>query len=458
MSDANPAICKTLLIVNSLLYVLLDDVPTLFPYVQSVMALLSVLVLLISQRCMASHLSVIVVTGVLVVFPQLPTAKLFPLVPTLYLLSVGTVLAKLAGTLSVLGQSLWLLVSLAVCYYVFGIVGCRIFSRSNEYFESESVASLTFMQLSTLDNVGSIGTEGYKDRGFVVTFAFIVTTMLVIHAMLNLNLAFILAYTSDAHREHKALLDNNRNLLGRQVPLPMKVCRIGNVLASVAVLFVPFRQDLDWFYLAASLLSCAFILGEAAILARFLTVDMLVNAALLVAVLLCFLLRSPGLYLVATLRILLIDEVMQLFLKVCRCLRTISPLLSFTVFVYLSFSLYLYVAHKRTSDLQSIFTSLIEALQIVTLDDFTGILRKFDFVSSAVVLCMMVLLNHLLMNVLISEVFNAIEEEDMQNKLRVRNDDPEDEPDPKPPGEAPDLDEADKFRRIARELHYRPRC
>jgi hypothetical protein len=56
------------------------------------------------------------------------------------------------------------------------------------------------MQLSTLDNVGSIGTECYKDRGFVIAFGFIVVTMLVIHALLNMNISFILAYMSDAHR------------------------------------------------------------------------------------------------------------------------------------------------------------------------------------------------------------------------------------------------------------------
>lgn len=128
-------------------------------------------------------------------------------------------------------------------------------------------------------------------------------------------------------------------------------------------------------------------------------------------------------YFVSVLRILLIEEVRELFKKVLRALWTISPLISFTIFVYIAFSFYLYIVHQRSSDVQTIFSSLIEGLQIITLDDFTVILRKFNVFSSMVILLMMVILNHLLMNVLISEVFNVIEEDDMKKKLRIGKDD-----------------------------------
>jgi hypothetical protein len=64
----------------------------------------------------------------------IPVDKALMLMPILYLFGVQSVIDKLKATVSVLGQSIWLLISLAVCYYVFGMIGCSIFSKNNEYF------------------------------------------------------------------------------------------------------------------------------------------------------------------------------------------------------------------------------------------------------------------------------------------------------------------------------------
>jgi hypothetical protein len=49
------------------------------------------------------------------------------------------------------------------------------------------------------------------------------------------------------------------------------MCRIGNVLASVSILFFPFRQALNWAYLTITILSFNFIVAEAALQKELLT-------------------------------------------------------------------------------------------------------------------------------------------------------------------------------------------
>ncbi len=89
-------------------------------------------------------------------------------------------------------------------------------------------------------------------------------------------------------------------------------------------------------------------------------------------------------------------------------LRSTTPILGLTLLSFFCFSLYIYITHKRTNDLISFFRSFIEAIQYVTLDDVTVILRRNAWYFSIIGICFVVLLNHLLMNVIVSQVFNSV--------------------------------------------------
>jgi hypothetical protein len=80
--------------------------------------------------------------------------RLYMAIPILYFVDCPSIQRKLLIILNVMGQSLWLLISLSVCYYFFGGIAYKIFSNDNPFFVDEKFASLTFLQLSTLDSIG----------------------------------------------------------------------------------------------------------------------------------------------------------------------------------------------------------------------------------------------------------------------------------------------------------------
>ena len=96
--------------------------------------------------------------------------------------------------------------------------------------------------------------------------------------------------------------------------------------------------------------------------------------------------------------------------------RYASTILSLTLTCFICFSIYVYLVHKRTADMITLFRSFIEAIQFITLDDITRVLRANPWYFSISGILFVVLLNHFLMNVIFAQIINALEEADTNRK------------------------------------------
>ena len=66
--------------------------------------------------------------------------------------------------------------------------------------------------------------------------------------------------------------------------------------------------------------------------------------------------------------------------------------------------------------MQNIFLSFIVALQILTLDDWTKVIRTHSWWTGLIVLIYILVVNHLLMNAIIAQVFSQIDKKDNKDK------------------------------------------
>ena len=130
---------KTFFLLNIICYLLLDNYSSVFIYVQTSMALLSLLVVVINsfKRRVYGHIIAIIATCICVVLYKLYNIhRPFTLVPLIYLLGIPTVRKILLKFKDVLGQSLWLIISLAICYYLFAMLGVLMFSKHHAFFSN----------------------------------------------------------------------------------------------------------------------------------------------------------------------------------------------------------------------------------------------------------------------------------------------------------------------------------
>jgi hypothetical protein len=124
-----------------------------------------------------------------------------------------------------------------------------------------------------------------------------------------------------------------------------------------------------------------------------------------------------ALFTVAITRIVLIPQIKYLFKKVYRSLKMGSPFVLFTISCFVTFSFIMYTINRRTPNLKSIYQEFIETLQISCLDDYATILRRNNWLVGLMIIFYIVFFNHLLMNILIAQLFNALAVEDINKKV-----------------------------------------
>lgn len=74
-------------------------------------------------------------------------------------------------------------------------------------------------------------------RGGFIALFMLLLVLFFAHGLLNINMAFILAFISDQYKSQRMMLDINRNLFGDDVPTNVMIFRLANIIASVWVLF-----------------------------------------------------------------------------------------------------------------------------------------------------------------------------------------------------------------------------
>lgn len=110
-------------------------------------------------------------------------------------------------------------------------------------------------------------------------------------------------------------------------------------------------------------------------------------------------------YLLCGVRIFLIREVVKLWIKLINVLWELSPILSLTLIFFLLFSLLAYILEKATGESSTIQVAFIKGLQFMTLDDWTSHLREGPWYVSLLIIVYIILLNHILLNAIISQSF-----------------------------------------------------
>lgn len=110
-------------------------------------------------------------------------------------------------------------------------------------------------------------------------------------------------------------------------------------------------------------------------------------------------------YLLCGVRIFLIREVVGLWWKLVNVLWELSPILSLTLVLFLIFSLLAYNLEKAANESSTIQAAFIKALQFMTLDDWTSHLRRGPWYVSILIIIYIIMLNHILLNAIISQSF-----------------------------------------------------
>ena len=123
-------------------------------------------------------------------------------------------------------------------------------------------------------------------------------------------------------------------------------------------------------------------------------------------------------YLLCGVRIFLIREVIGLWWKLVNVLWELSPILSLTLVFFLVFSLLAYNLEKAGGESSTIQVAFIKALQFMTLDDWTSHLREGPWYVSLLIIIYIIMLNHILLNAIISQSFGELEEEAELERLR----------------------------------------
>lgn len=116
-------------------------------------------------------------------------------------------------------------------------------------------------------------------------------------------------------------------------------------------------------------------------------------------------------YLLYTGRIFLLWEVMRLWIKIWQVVWEISELVSFSTIFFLVFTVLSYVLYKVETDKIKIEVVLIRGLQFMTLDDWTANIRHAQWYMSLLIVIYIILLNHIILNALISQAFGQLKME-----------------------------------------------
>jgi hypothetical protein len=227
------------------------------------------------------------------------------------------------------------------------------------------MASMVFVQLATLDDMGKISKENLTDRGIIAAMATALAVLFFAHGLFNTNTAFVLAYISDEHRQHKELLDVNRNLIGESIPLLWRVMRLLNIVCSIWVLFDPYNTNSAGLYTLTAIASASLVQYSECLEDRVKWYRSLINHGLTLMVLTSYLSDwYTLLYMTMTLRIVLIPEVKDNFRKVYKSLFEASSFL----LIGLAFFLIYAFGMNAFNQNRSIYIEIIEALQLACLD------------------------------------------------------------------------------------------
>lgn len=203
-------------LANSLVCIAICNQSELYRPVQEGFAVLAVLIIVI-HRTRGKTIGHAIVVGLTVAFRLFSPSQIgkgYLYLPVLYLYDCSGIRTKLTTIGNVITQTIWMLISVAVCSYVFGGVAYMVYTRNNPYFNGRRLASLVFLQLATLDDLGKITKQNYADRSFFAAIATVAVVLFFAHCLFTTNTALVLAYISDEHRDNKELLDVNHNLIG----------------------------------------------------------------------------------------------------------------------------------------------------------------------------------------------------------------------------------------------------
>lgn len=311
----------------ALCYTIMDNDTTLFKYVQLTFGLLSVCLLIINKfsvESMGYAIAAFVTLILLIVEKGTVYYKVHMLSPIAFLFNCRSIRNKMMTIGRVMSQELWLMISLTVCFQLLGGLAYLLFKQNEEYYGTPQRASLTFMQIATFDSFKDPVHVMIDLRGGFLALTMLLLVLFFAHGLLNINMAFILAFISDEYKSQRMMLDINRNLFGEDVPTNIMIFRLANIICSVWCLFEPYKEEMKEFYLASSICSC-FLLFVISYLKDSLTFCATFgNVALQIIIIATYFSNSYYLmFLFMLIRIILILEIRMLYEKVWKALRKI---------------------------------------------------------------------------------------------------------------------------------------
>lgn len=87
--------------------------------------------------------------------PQGNLSQVYMCMPLLHVIDCPGIRAKFTTILHVITQTLWMLTGIAACSYMFGGAAGWVYTQTDR-FKEERMASLMFLKLATLDDIGKI--------------------------------------------------------------------------------------------------------------------------------------------------------------------------------------------------------------------------------------------------------------------------------------------------------------
>lgn len=198
------------------------------------------------------------------------------------------------------------------------------------------------------------------------------------------------------------------------MPLKHRLLRFANIFVSIWVLFDSYDTARSGLYLVTAIVSMTLLQCSQLYEDKVRWYRTLLNWGSVLIAMLCFLTYFyTGLYITLMLRIILIPEVKANFKKVYWSMFEASSFLMLGLAFLIVYAFAMHAINRN----RSIYMEAIEALQLSCLDEHGTFLHDVNWLKGLVMIAFMVFVNHLVMNIVVAQLFNAIEQADIDQKI-----------------------------------------